>query len=161
MKEVPAMHFSDERLRLTLVATLMLSFTLSSTTLLAQEPAQSQQPPAGSTNTGSQTPLPDTPQAQQQPAAPPNGQDASGQKQDEPANLPTGAAAAKAANPKGAIAAQPFGAAVAPPKQHQHRSLAIKIGLLAGGAVAVGSALALSKGSPSRPPGAQGATSHP
>lgn len=87
-------------------------------------------------------PLPEAPQPQS-PAA-----------QQQDAQAPSGAAAAKAASPKGAPVAQPVGAAVAPAKQHSHRSLLIKIGLLAGAAVAVGTVVALSAGSPSRPPGA-------
>jgi len=63
------------------------------------------------------------------------------------------AAGAKAANVKGTTAAQPVGAAVAPAKEHGHRSLLIKIGLIAGAAVAVGVVVALSEKSPTRPPG--------
>jgi hypothetical protein len=66
---------------------------------------------------------------------------------------PSGAAGAPGANPKGAPGAQPVGAAVAPAKQHGHRSLLIKVGLIAGGAVAIGTVVALSERSPTRPPG--------
>jgi pyruvate/2-oxoglutarate dehydrogenase complex dihydrolipoamide acyltransferase (E2) component len=75
-------------------------------------------------------------------------------------SAPSGAAGAKAATPKGAPVAQPAGAAVAPVRQRGHRSLLIKIGLLAGAGIAVGSAAALSHGSPSRPPGASSSASH-
>lgn len=94
--------------------------------------------------------LPDAPQAQ--PA-----QTSSGQ---QPAPAPSGTAGAKAADVKGAPVAQPAGAAVAPVRQRGHRSLLIKVGLLAGAGIAVGTALALSERSPSRPPGASPAI-HP
>src|SRR5215475_1042334 len=71
--------------------------------------------------------------------------------------MPSGAAGAKAANPKGAPVAQPVGAAVAPAKQHSHRSLLLKVGLIAGAGVAIGTVVGLSAGSPSRPPGTSAA----
>jgi hypothetical protein len=83
------------------------------------------------------------------------------QKQDDPpgqaqnpSTVPSGAAGAKAAPAKGAPASRPVGSAIAPAKQRERRSLLIKVGLVAGACVAVGTALALSKGSPSHPPGA-------
>jgi hypothetical protein len=94
--------------------------------------------------------LPDAPQSQ----SPPTAQD------QQPATPPSGAAGAKAANVKGAPVAQPAGAAVAPPRQRGHRSLLIKLGVLAGAGIAVGSVVALSERSPSRPPGAS-ASPHP
>jgi hypothetical protein len=86
--------------------------------------------------------LPDAPQAT------PQAQTA----QQEPA--PSGTAGAKAANVKGAPVAQPAGAAVAPARQRGHRSLFIKLGLLAGAGIAVGTVVALSAKSQARPPGA-------
>jgi len=69
-------------------------------------------------------------------------------------SAPSGAAAAKAAPAKGAPASRPVGAAIAPAKQRGHRSLLIKVGLVAGACVAVGSVVALSKGSSAKPSGA-------
>ncbi len=74
--------------------------------------------------------------------------------QQNPESVPSGAAGAKAPTVKGTPAARPVGAAIAPAKTRQRRSLFIKVGLIAGACVAVGSAFALSKGSPSKPPGA-------
>ncbi|MGC2195656.1 MAG: hypothetical protein WA628_13340 [Terriglobales bacterium] len=74
--------------------------------------------------------------------------------QQAPNSVPSGTAGAKAPTVKGAPASRPVGAAIAPAKQRQRRSLLIKAGLIAGACVAVGSAFALSKGSPSKPPGA-------
>jgi hypothetical protein len=45
--------------------------------------------------------------------------------------------------------------AIAPAKQHQVRSFLIKLGAVAGGAIAIGTVYALSRSSPSRPPGAK------
>jgi hypothetical protein len=70
---------------------------------------------------------------------------------------PSGAAGAKAANPKGTPVAQPAGAAVAPVRQRGHRSLLIKIGLVAGAAIAVGAVVAMSEKSPARPVGTSSA----
>ena len=74
--------------------------------------------------------------------------------QQNPNSVPSGAAGAKAPTVRGAPASRPIGAAIAPTKQKQRRSLIIKAGLLAGACVAVGSVVALSRSSPSRPPGA-------
>lgn len=71
-----------------------------------------------------------------------------------PNSVPSGAAGAKAPTVRGAPASRTVGAAIAPAKQRQRRSLLIKVGLVAGACVAVGSAFALSKASPSKPPGA-------
>jgi len=78
----------------------------------------------------------------------------SSSKQENQNTVPSGTAAAKAPAVKGTPASRTVGAAIAPTKQKQHRSLLIKTGLVVGAAVAVGSAFALSKGSPSKPPGA-------
>src|SRR3984885_5551491 len=93
--------------------------------------------------------LPDAPQSQ--PAQTPSQQPA-----------PSGAAGAKAATVKGSPVAQPAGAAVAPARQRGHRSLLLKLGLVAGAGIAVGSVVALSERSPARPPGASSSTAnHP
>ena len=49
---------------------------------------------------------------------------------------------------------------MAPVRQRGHRSLLIKLGLLAGAGIAVGSVVALSERSPARPPGAS-SSAHP
>jgi hypothetical protein len=65
---------------------------------------------------------------------------------------PTGTAAAEVERPAGAAAARPAGAAIAPPKQRQVRSFLIKMGLIAGAGVALGTVAALSMASPARVP---------
>ena len=94
--------------------------------------------------------LPDAPT----PAQPAQSSQNDSTQQQNPNSVPSGAAGAKAPTVKGAPAAQPVGAAIAPAKQRQRRSILIKAGLIAGACVAVGSAFALSKASPSKPPGA-------
>jgi hypothetical protein len=129
-----------------------------------QEPAQteparpaddSQQSPSNSSSMGNSTSapsseLPDAPT----PAPVQQKQDDSAGQAQNPSTVPSGAAGAKAAPAKGAPASRPVGSAIAPAKQRERRSLLIKVGLVAGACVAVGSAIALSKGSPSKPPGA-------
>ena len=129
------------------VAVVILVFLVSTGN---QAIALSQSVQSSSASSTGENALPDAPQSQNPPS-----QSSSMQQSNEP----SGAAGAKAASPKGAPVAQPAGAAVAPAKQHGHRSLLIKIGLLAGAGVAIGSAAALSHGSPSRPPGASSAAS--
>lgn len=67
-------------------------------------------------------------------------------------NEPLGTAAAPYEKPLGAAVSRPVGAAIAPGKQRRRRSFLIKVGLIVGGAAALGAVVALSKGSPSTPP---------
>jgi hypothetical protein len=71
---------------------------------------------------------------------------------------PTGTAAAQAERPVGTDAFRPAGAAIAPPKQRQVRSLLIKLGAIAGAGAALGTVVALSAASPARVPGSHPAT---
>lgn len=75
----------------------------------------------------------------------------------KPVTEPVGAAAAERVPTAGGAASKPAGAAIAPAKQHQTRSLFLKIGAIAAGGIAAGSVYALSKGTSSKPPGATGA----
>ena len=99
--------------------------------------------------------LPDAPSATQ--AAQVRSDAAQPPRQDgqQPSQEPTGTAAAKSGSVRGGAASKPAGAAIAPAKQRQRRSLLIKLGLLAGAGVAIGTVAALSKGSPSSPPGSR------
>jgi hypothetical protein len=67
---------------------------------------------------------------------------------------PLGTAAAESIPTMGIAASQPAGAAVAPAKQRRVRTILIRVGAIVAGAAAVGAVVALSEGSPSRPPGA-------
>jgi len=121
------------------IAMLAGAFVMSSQMPLLASPPQSSQ----SSTSKQDESLPDAPQAQSQ--TPPSQQ---------PADTPSGAAGAKSAKVKGAPVAKPAGAAVAPARQRGHRSLLIKLGLVAGAGIAVGSVVALAERSPSRPPSA-------
>ncbi|MGH9495340.1 MAG: hypothetical protein ACRD3B_10110 [Candidatus Sulfotelmatobacter sp.] len=131
------------RPKLAVATALTVFLILSETPLMATPQQQAAQSDSGSSK--AVDPLPEAPQPQ------------SGEAQ-QPAQVPAGAAGAKAANPKGAPVAQPVGAAVAPAPQHNHRSLLIKIGLLVGAGVAIGTVVGMSAGSPSRPPGTTAAS---
>lgn len=67
---------------------------------------------------------------------------------------PVGTAAAEAPNVSGITAAQPAGVAIAPAKQRRVRTLVLKVGAIVGAGVAVGTTLALTMGTSSKPPGA-------
>jgi hypothetical protein len=82
-----------------------------------------------------------------------NGSANPGASQSENGQQPVGAAAAQLGRTTGGAASKPAGAALAPTQQRHSRSLLLKLGLLAGAGIAVGSVAALSKASPSRPPG--------
>jgi hypothetical protein len=68
---------------------------------------------------------------------------------------PLGTAVGQQGVTTGGVASRPAGAAIAPAKQRQYRSLFIKIGAIAAAGAAIGTIVALTKGSPSTPPGAR------
>lgn len=84
-------------------------------------------------------------QTNTQPAQNPtgNGQSSSSQ--------PLGTAVAPLIKPVGVAASRPAGAAIAPAKQRRIRVLAIRWGLIAGGAIALGTVAGLTLASPRRP----------
>jgi hypothetical protein len=86
------------------------------------------------------------PQASGQHSTPP----ASDQQQTPP-QKPVGTAAAPEEKPVGVAASRPAGAVIAPAKQKRVRIILIRTAIIVGAAVAVGTVVALSKGSPSRP----------
>lgn len=73
--------------------------------------------------------------------------------QSEPTN-PLGTATAQQGATRGGVASRPAGEAIAPAKQRQVHSMLIKLGLVAAGAVAVGTVVGLTRGTSSVPPGA-------
>jgi hypothetical protein len=132
--------------KLASIAALTAAFLISSEMpLLAVTPQSSQ---SSAFDQKQDDTLPDAPQSQ------------AVQTPQQPPTTPSGAAGAKAANAKGTPAALPAGAAVAPVRQRGHRSLLIKVGLLVGAGIAVGSVAALAAKSPGRPPGVSSAV-HP
>jgi hypothetical protein len=68
---------------------------------------------------------------------------------------PLGTAGAEVGPTAGGLAAKPAGNAIAPAKQHQVRSLLIKLGAVAAAGAAIGTVVALSRGTSSNPPGAK------
>lgn len=66
---------------------------------------------------------------------------------------PVGAATAGSVPTSGGAAAKPAGVAIAPAKQHQTRSLLIKVGAALAAGAAVGTIFALTHGTSSTPPG--------
>jgi len=106
---------------------------------------QQQTTPAAKTNTG-QPALPNAPQNHSQNTG---AQSAPSQQTQVPA--PVGTAAAPAETPVGTAVSRPAGAAIAPAKQKRRHIFLIRMGLVVGAAVAVGTVVALSKASRSRP----------
>ena len=126
-------------------------------------PPQSEPAPAinGTTVNPSQGPLMPVPAPETQPAP-------SQQKQPEPSTQlserpaqqpstvitePLGTATAESVPANGGGASRPAGTAIAGAKQHQMRSLLLKIGAVAAAGVAIGTVAGLSKGTPSTAPG--------
>ena len=66
---------------------------------------------------------------------------------------PLGTAAAESVPVNGGGASRPAGTAIAGAKQHQMRSLLLKIGAVAAAGIAIGTVAGLSKGTPSTAPG--------
>jgi len=64
---------------------------------------------------------------------------------------PVGTAVAPLESPVGAAVSRPTGAAIAPAKQKRRHTFVIRLGLVVGAAVAIGTVVALSKASPNRP----------
>ena len=154
-----------------------LSLGLGSATF-AQAPVE----PANGASPQSATPgseytasaeLPDSPsssqaQAQEQSTPPPQNNAAKPPEQtpsqgnqtnntpQEPTKLqrPVGTAAAEAPKVSGITAAQPAGIAIAPGKQHRVRTIVLKVGAIIGAGAALGTVIALTAATPSKPPGA-------
>ena len=106
--------------------------------------------------TDDQQQLPNAPSSQPQTVA--NGEQPATQpaQQQKPQNVqPLGTAAAESGKVVGGPASRPAGMAIAPAKQKRTRSILLKVGAILGGAAALGTVYALSKGSSSTPPGAK------
>jgi hypothetical protein len=82
-----------------------------------------------------------------QPATPRSGSE----QQQSDSQKPKGTAAAPFEKTTGVTASRPAGAAIAPAKQRRARSFLIRVGVVVAAGVAVGTVVALSHGSPSRP----------
>ena len=107
----------------------------------SQDPAQ-QVPGASSTS----------PQSNSQPAD--KDQNPDKEQKQEKLQKPVGTAAAEAPKVSGVTAAQPAGVAIAPAKQRRVRIVVLKVGAILAAGAAVGTVIALSAATPSKPPGA-------
>ena len=67
---------------------------------------------------------------------------------------PVGTAAAETSKASGVAASQPAGVAIAPAKQRRVRLIVIRVGAILGAGAAVGTVVALTQATPSKPPGA-------
>jgi hypothetical protein len=104
---------------------------------------------------GSEEPYPDNPdpvhpQVDDQGGQPGTSPSSAQQAQNETPK-PVGTAAAPYEKTTGVAASRPAGAVIAPAKQRRARSILIRVGVIMGGAVAIGTVVALSHGSSSRP----------
>lgn len=97
---------------------------------------------AGAASASSSTQAQTQPAQDQQPA------------QNQKMQRPVGTAAAEAPRVSGVTAAQPAGVAIAPAKQRRVRILVLKVGAILGASAAIGTVVALSAATPSKPPGA-------
>jgi hypothetical protein len=143
------------RLRQELAVCLMISLVAPfGTPALAQQAAPSQQ---GGASSSSQS-VPQAPVAQPtlSTSQPTNENQQSDRQQpaqpsQQNGNAPVGTAVAPYEKGVGVAASRPAGVVIAPAKQRRTRSLLIRVGLIVGAAVAVGTVIGLSKASPSEP----------
>lgn len=153
------------RLRMRVVSSGLVMALLAPPLALAgddnSKTAAAPAPAAGSTSNASGN-LPDNPGSTQSDGSqspPATASPASAQKAPPPpaaqsqTREPVGTAAAAVGRPAGIAAANPVGSAIAPAKQKRQRILVIRVATILGAGVAIGTVAALSKGSPSRPPG--------
>lgn len=118
-----------------------------------QQPAQAQPPDQNPSTHQPPVELPENP-GRSDTSAPVNSAPATAQQ--PPKQEPNGTAVAPRIETSGGAASKPAGVAIAPPKQRRVRSLLIKLGVLAGAGVAIGTVVGLSAASPSHVPNSPG-----
>jgi hypothetical protein len=94
------------------------------------------------------------PQAQAPQASSPSAPKAEAPDAQAPPQKPVGTAAAEPTHASGIAASQPAGVAIAPAKQRRTRTIIIRTGAIIGAGVAVGTVVALTAATSSKPPGA-------
>jgi len=162
------MKVISELLRQACYSVLIAGLIAIPETALAQQPAGTDQQPTAAEQQKQTTPTtqPATTQAPVSNTAPsqpaqaqsselPNSPGSVRPQQPVATERPIGTAAAEIGNASGTAASKPAGVAIAPAKQHQSRSLLIKVGAVLGAGVAIGTVMALSNASPSHPPNSQ------
>ena len=90
-------------------------------------------------------------QSSQSASQPANANQQPAQAPQQGGNPPVGTAVAPYEKGVGVAASRPAGVVIAPAKQRRTRSFLIRVGLIVGAAVAVGTVIGLSSASPSRP----------
>ena len=116
---------------------------------LPDSPGATQAQPSGQSNNST------SPASSSAPASQSSSQGSqNGDQQDQKLQHPVGTAAAEAPKVNGITAAQPAGVAIAPAKQRRVRVIVLKVGAILGAGAALGAVVALSRGTPSKPPGA-------
>jgi hypothetical protein len=127
---------------------------------------QAKRDPGQSADTVALTELPDSPGTTLSQLQEPANQNGPAQTQTTPApqtavpgqgqeeQRPVGTAAAEAPKVSGITAAQPAGVAIAPGKQRRVRTIVLKVGAIVGAGAALGTVIALTAATPSKPPGA-------
>lgn len=107
-----------------------------------------QQPGSGQSNAAAPQPNNSTRQSAAQTTAPEENTD------QQKLQRPVGTAVAGAPPAGGVTAAQPSGVAIAPAKQRRVRTIVLRVGAILGAGAAIGTVIALTEATPSRPPGA-------
>jgi hypothetical protein len=123
--------------------------SLSSTQKQAQDSDSQAMTPGADTSQAEEL-YPDNPAPVRPRATVPSGQSGTDQQQSGD-QKPVGTAAAPYEKSTGVAASRPAGAAIAPAKQRRARSILIRVSVVVGAAVAIGTVVALSRGSSSRP----------
>lgn len=134
---------------------VILAMPLSNATMAhAQEPAAAPAPANTQTPATAQQ-MPSAPEPQNNaPALESRSQSSDSQPEEiaqQDSQKPVGTAAAPVVKPAGVAGSRPAGAAIAPAKQRRVRRIIIRFGIILGAAAAVGTTMALTHGSPSRP----------
>jgi hypothetical protein len=130
--------------------------------LLAQQTAPpsssapAQQAPAAPGTMQPPIELPENPSVSTAPERPAQPAPQNSQPQQQRPAEASGTAVAPPVEVSGGAASKPAGVAIAPPKQHQIRSLLIKLGFLAGAGAAIGTVVGLSAASSGRVPNSPG-----
>jgi hypothetical protein len=102
----------------------------------------------------SAAPQPQSPTSQSSPSEPAQPQSQTVPPSQSATQKPVGTAAAETSKVSGVAASQPAGVAIAPAKQRRVRLIVIRVGAILGAGAAVGTVVALTQATPSKPPGA-------
>jgi len=126
---------------------LLMAFPLAETSAAMPQQAVSGQQPQTVSSTQTDPQDSGSPNPPVQSSTP----QASAEQQQNGDKTPVGTAAAPLERPLGVTASRPAGAVIAPAKQRRARAILIRVSIVVGEAIAVGTVVALSRASPSRP----------